>query len=141
MNQLSGRPLATRLENVRQGKTMTRKIVATEYISLIEDPVGMENSGLGNWTGPFSRGPDGDAFKLDELKTADILIFGRRTYDAFAAAWPNMKDEAGFADRMNALPKIVATRPPIPHGARRKCGKATSPQQRRLSGSRAMGSR
>ena len=120
---------------------MTRKIVATEYISLIEDPVGMENSGLGNWTGPFSRGPDGDAFKLDELKTADILIFGRRTYDAFAAAWPNMKDEAGFADRMNALPKIVATRPPIPHGARRKCGKATSPQQRRLSGSRAMGSR
>lgn len=68
-----------------------------------------ENSGLGNWTGPFSRGPDGDAFKLDELKTADILIFGRRTYDAFAAAWPNMKDEAGFADRMNALPKFVAT--------------------------------
>jgi hypothetical protein len=39
---------------------MTKKIVVTEYISLdgvIEDPVGMENSGLGNWTGPFSRGP------------------------------------------------------------------------------------
>ena len=91
---------------------MTKKIVVTEYISLdgvIEDPVGMENSGLGNWTGPFSRGPGGDRFKLDELLAADCLIFGRATYDAFAAAWPHMKDEIGLADRMNSLPKYVAS--------------------------------
>jgi hypothetical protein len=47
---------------------MPGSIVVTEYISLdgvIEDPVGMEGSGLGNWTGPFSRGPEGDQFKLD----------------------------------------------------------------------------
>jgi dihydrofolate reductase len=77
---------------------MSKKIVVTQqYVSLdgvLEDPVGMEGSGLGNWTGPFSRGPDGDRFKLDELLAADSLIFGRKTYDAFAAAWPSMKDEA-----------------------------------------------
>ena len=91
---------------------MSKKIVVTEYISLdgvVEDPVGMENSGLGNWTGPFSRGPEGDRFKLEELLAADCLIFGRTTYDAFAAAWPLMKDETGMADRMNGLPKYVAS--------------------------------
>ena len=36
---------------------MPGNIIATNYISLdgvIEDPVGMENSGLGDWTGPFT---------------------------------------------------------------------------------------
>lgn len=91
---------------------MTRKIVVSQYISLdgvIEDPVGMEQSGLGNWTGPFTRGPEGDRFKLEELFAADCLIFGRATYDAFAAAWPHMSDDTGMADRMNTLPKYVAS--------------------------------
>lgn len=91
---------------------MPGSIVVTEYMSLdgvIEDPVGMEGSGLGNWTGPFSRGPEGDQFKLDELRRASALLFGRTTYDAFAAVWPTVKDEAGFADRMNSLPKHLAT--------------------------------
>jgi dihydrofolate reductase len=91
---------------------MTRKIIVTEYISLdgvIEDPVGMEGSGLGNWTGPFSRGPEGDKFKHEELMQAESLIFGRTTYEGFAGAWPHIKDEAGYADRINALPKVVAS--------------------------------
>jgi dihydrofolate reductase len=91
---------------------MPGSIVVTEYISLdgvIEDPVGKEDSGLGNWTGPFSRGPEGDRFKLDELLRASALLFGRTTYDAFAAVWPTVKDEAGFAARMNSLPKHLAT--------------------------------
>jgi dihydrofolate reductase len=92
---------------------MTGRIIATNYVSLdgvIEDPVGMENSGLGDWTGPFSRGPAGDRFKLEELAAAEALLFGRLTYDGFAAVWPTVKDEAGFAERMNSLPKYVATR-------------------------------
>ena len=91
---------------------MANTIVVTEYVSIdgvIEDPVGMENSGLGDWTGPFNRGPEGDKFKLEELQAANSLIFGRATYQAFASAWPHMKDEMGFADRMNTLPKIVAS--------------------------------
>lgn len=31
------------------------------------------------------------------------------TYEAFAKAWQTMTDEAGFADRMNNLPKYVAS--------------------------------
>jgi dihydrofolate reductase len=91
---------------------MPKRIVVTQYMSLdgvIEDPVGMENSGLGNWTGPFSRGPEGDRFKHDELMQADSLIFGRTTYAAFAAAWPYVKDETGYASRINNLPKIIVS--------------------------------
>lgn len=69
----------------------------------------MEGSGLGNWTGPYTRGPEGDKFKHDELFSADILMLGRRTYEGFAAVWPTVKDETGMADRINALPKYVLT--------------------------------
>jgi dihydrofolate reductase len=87
------------------------KIIATQYISLdgvVEDPVGMEGSGLGNWTGPFTRGPEGDKFKDDELRGAAAVLLGRRTYDAFAAVWPTVK--SAMADRMNALPKYLVSR-------------------------------
>jgi dihydrofolate reductase len=92
---------------------MPRKLVVSQYVSLdgvTEDPVGMEGSGLGDWTGPFERGPDGDAFKMKELFDADAVLLGRVTYDAFAAVWPTVKDEAGFADRINAMPKYVPSR-------------------------------
>jgi dihydrofolate reductase len=91
---------------------MTRKLVVTQYISLdgvIQDPVGMEDSGLGDWTGPYTRGPEGDRLKLEELSRSDMLLLGRVTYDGFAAVWPGVKDEAGFADRINAMPKFVAS--------------------------------
>ena len=91
---------------------MRRRIIVTEYVSLdgvVEDPVGMEGSGLGNWTGPYKRGPAGDKFKHEELFSADVLLLGRRTYEGFAAVWPTVEDETGFADRINALPKYVLT--------------------------------
>jgi dihydrofolate reductase len=31
------------------------------------------------------------------------------TYEGSAAAWPTMKDEAGYADRMNGMPKYVVS--------------------------------
>lgn len=61
-------------------------------------------------TGPFAREPEGDRFKREELTKVDTLIFGRLTYDAFAAVCPTVKDELGFAERMNSLPKYVASR-------------------------------
>jgi dihydrofolate reductase len=89
-----------------------RKIIASQYLSLdgvLEDPVGMEGSGLGNWTGPYSRGPVGDAFKHAELFECDAVLLGRRTYDGFAAVWPTIDDEAGFARQINAMPKYVVS--------------------------------
>jgi dihydrofolate reductase len=43
------------------------------------------------------------------LFAADALLLGRVTYEHFAAAWPEMTDEEGFADRMNGMPKFVAS--------------------------------
>jgi len=91
---------------------MTRKLVLSCYTSLdgvIQDPVGMENSGLGNWTGPFSRGPEGDRIMHEELEAADIVLLGRTTYEGFAAVWPSVDDPAGFARTLNAMRKYVAS--------------------------------
>lgn len=46
---------------------------------------------------------------LEQLQAADALLLGRTTYEGFAASWPNMTDEAGFADKMNSMPKYVVS--------------------------------
>ncbi|HVV60098.1 MAG TPA: dihydrofolate reductase family protein [Gaiellaceae bacterium] len=89
-----------------------RRIVVSEFVTLdgvMEDPGGSEKTDGGGWAFRFERGPEGDAFKLDELLDAEGLLLGRTTYDGFAAAWPTMQDEAGFADRMNSMPKYVVS--------------------------------
>jgi dihydrofolate reductase len=86
------------------------KIVATEFISLdgvIEDPGGAEGFEHGGWTFEIDRGEEGDEFKLDELKEAEAQLLGRVTYEGFAAAWPSIEDDAGFAEKMNSMPKYV----------------------------------
>jgi dihydrofolate reductase len=49
------------------------------------------------------------AIANEDLFAADALLLGRVTYEHFAAAWPEMTDEDGFADRMNSMPKFVAS--------------------------------
>jgi len=56
-----------------------------------------------------SRGDEGDKFKLDELVDAEAQLLGRVTYEGFAKAWPSITDEAGFAEKMNAMPKYVVS--------------------------------
>ena len=88
------------------------RIVVTEFISLdgvIEAPGGGEDFEHGGWTFAIDRGPEGDRFKLDELVEAEAQLLGRRTYEGFAAAWPQMEDEAGFAEKMNGMPKYVVS--------------------------------
>jgi len=86
------------------------RVVVTEFVSLdgvIEAPGGGEEFQHAGWTFQFDRGADGDKFKLDEVMEAEAQLLGRRTYEGFAAAWPNFTDEVGFADKMNSMPKYV----------------------------------
>jgi dihydrofolate reductase len=89
------------------------KIVVTEYISVdgvIEAPGGGEDFEHAGWTFDIDRGTEGDKFKLDELFEAEVQLFGRTTYEGFAAAWPQMEGEPGlaeFAKQINTMPKYV----------------------------------
>lgn len=88
------------------------KVVISEFVSLdgvMEDPGGSEGSRHGAWTFKFDRGPAGNQFKLDELMAADAMLLGKVTYLGFAKAWPTIKDEVGFADRMNSMRKYVVS--------------------------------
>ena len=88
------------------------RIVVTEFVSLdgvMEDPGGAEGFKHGGWTFEIDRGEEGDKFKLDELFEAEAQLLGRVTYEGFAAAWPTMTDEVGFAEKMNTMPKYVVS--------------------------------
>jgi dihydrofolate reductase len=88
------------------------RIVVTEFVSLdgvMEDPGGSEGFEHGGWSFESNRGDEGDKFKLDEVLEAEAQLLGRVTYEGFAAAWPSITDEAGFADKMNSMPKYVVS--------------------------------
>jgi len=87
------------------------KIVITEFVSLdgvVEDPGGAEDYRHGGWSFAFDRGEDGNRFKLDETVESDALLLGRRTFEGFAAAWPEREGE--FADKFNSMPKYVVSK-------------------------------
>jgi dihydrofolate reductase len=86
------------------------RIVVTEYISVdgvVEAPSGNEDFPRVGWVDDFRRGPEGDAFKLDETRASDALLLGRVTYDGFAPVWPHVEGE--FADMFNTMPKYVVS--------------------------------
>jgi dihydrofolate reductase len=88
-----------------------RRIVVTEFMSLdgvIDSPGGDNDFVRGGWTFRF-QDPEGFRYKLEELQQHDALLLGRVTYEGFAAAWPGRTDEAGFADKMNGMPKYVVS--------------------------------
>ena len=92
------------------------RIVITEFMSLdgvVQAPGGPDEDrdggfAHGGWSHPFFD-PEvvGGAF-ADALSKAEALLFGRRTWQSMAAAWP---DRAGdpFADQMNAIAKYVVS--------------------------------
>jgi len=86
------------------------RIVVTEFVSLdgvMEDPGGAEGFKYGGWSFGFSRGEEGDRFKLDETMQSEALLLGRVTYQGFADAWPSRTGE--FADKFNSMPKYVVS--------------------------------
>jgi dihydrofolate reductase len=77
-----------------------RNIVVTTFLSL--DGV-MENPG---WTFPYWNDEIAQ-FKGDESNAGDALLLGRVTYQGFAAAWPQSKDEG--AAYFNSVRKYVVS--------------------------------
>jgi dihydrofolate reductase len=50
---------------------------------------------------------------LEQLLLADAMVLGRKTYEGLAAVWPQLADDPTlgvFADRINSMPKYVASR-------------------------------
>jgi dihydrofolate reductase len=86
------------------------RIVVSQFVSVdgvVEDPVGMEGLGRGDWSSSASRGDEGTQMKLDEIRDAAAMLFGRKTYDAYVVAWPDR--EGDYPDAINAIPKYVVS--------------------------------
>ena len=92
------------------------RTVSIAFISLdgvVQAPGGPEEDtdggfAHGGWTGPFFD-PEvlGGAFD-SALEGAGALLYGRRTWEKMAAAWPGQAGDP-FADRMNAIRKYVVS--------------------------------
>jgi dihydrofolate reductase len=80
-----------------------RKIVAGLFMSVdgvVESPE--------QWQVPYFNEEMGQALGA-QMAESDTLLLGRRTYQEFAAFWPNQPSDAPFADYMNSTPKLVVS--------------------------------
>ena len=88
-----------------------RKIIAGLFMSLdgvVEAP--------DQWHFPYFNDEMGAAVGAS-LGTADTMLFGRKTYDSFAGAWPEREaageEDAGFAKQLGDARKIVVSSQPL----------------------------
>ena len=93
------------------------KVVVNEFMSLdgvVQAPGGPEEDvdggfAHGGWSMPYFD-PDAMGEAIDAtMQTAEALLFGRRTWQAMSAAWPERAGDP-FADQMNTIKKYVASR-------------------------------
>jgi dihydrofolate reductase len=88
------------------------KIVISENVSLdgvVQDPTGDEGFRHGGWFGQIGDKDREEWAKVefDKALGTEALLFGRRSYEWFAARWPSRSGE--WADRLNSLPKYVVS--------------------------------
>jgi len=72
-----------------------------------EDPSG--DFTKGGWLPPFADNPLFGEVMDNRLTKAGGFVLGRKTYEIFAAWWPNVGDEDPTAAKLNHLPKYVAS--------------------------------
>ncbi|MCZ4492603.1 MAG: bifunctional deaminase-reductase domain protein [Conexibacter sp.] len=93
------------------------QIILTDFMSLdgvVQAPGGREEDtddgfAHGGWSAPYFDPEVMGPAVLELLDRSDGLLFGRRTWQGMAAAWPERAGDP-YADRMNAIPKHVASR-------------------------------
>ena len=87
-------------------------IIVIGFVTLdgiMSDPTGSEGTSLGGWALRHGREAiDGDKFRLGRTLDDGVLLFGRTTWQIFSRLWPGRDGQ--FAARMNAVPKLVASR-------------------------------
>lgn len=86
-----------------------RKLIESTFVTL-----GGDISAPQDWAPPYLSGDEQDAYARELLFGADALLLGRRTYEGLSAAYPAMASPDGrpmadFIERMNAIPKYVAS--------------------------------
>jgi dihydrofolate reductase len=87
------------------------KVVVQEFVTLdgvVQDPGNEGNFEYRGWQIPFID-DDQIAAIAAQAQAADTLLLGRVTYQTFMRAWPRMKGLHGLAERMNTMPKLVAS--------------------------------
>lgn len=85
-----------------------RRLIVTVYSSLDGVIDGEGNAAIEKWQLPFAD----DEFERrakQQLDACDALLLGRKTYQGFAETWPTLAGDDGIADRLNSLPKYVAS--------------------------------
>jgi dihydrofolate reductase len=93
------------------------RIVISEFMSLdgvVQAPGGPQEDvdggfAHGGWTHPFFDEEGVGGFINAATDKAGGLLFGRRTWQTMAGAWPERAGDP-FADLMNSLPKYVVSR-------------------------------
>jgi dihydrofolate reductase len=93
------------------------RIVIVEFMSLdgvVQAPGGPEEDtdggfAHGGWSHPFFDPEVVGGAWTEVLGKAEALLYGRRTWQGMAAAWPERAGDP-FADQMNAIPKYVVSR-------------------------------
>src|SRR5215475_15141572 len=89
--------------------------MATITASMFMALDGVVDPAVGNWHFPYFNDEMGRA--VDRTHDADVMLFGRVTYDSFAGAWPGREaaggEDAAFAKRLGDMRKIVVSRVPL----------------------------
>ncbi len=93
------------------------RIVLSDFMSLdgvVQSPGGQGEDAEGRfahggWSMPYFEPETMGSAVTDAMADTDALLFGRRTWQTMAAAWPGRAGDP-FADRMNEIPKYVASR-------------------------------
>ena len=63
----------------------------------------------GGWQAPVADEESAEVM-FEQARSMDALLLGRRTYEIFAAFWPNAPQEIPFTGLLNGVPKYVASR-------------------------------
>jgi dihydrofolate reductase len=93
-----------------------RKIVAGEFVSVdgvYQGPGGPDEDrdggfDQGGWVVPFIDDAFGE-YIVGLINSADAFLFGRKTYDIFAASWPMTPEDDPVGAKFNNSPKYVAS--------------------------------